>query len=166
VIYCYVADEHWNAGLGHRTRFEALAEAVAELGDRLQRSDDPGCHHCKLDDAGNLLLPNPDRITRDPIGWEVLDGLRYALLRPQFAKERPKALRPDWWPTVACTPSTRALEAICLGFRVELLSPRNAGEYRLWKKLLEVDSAESLFWMVDGGGALRCADLLTSHRLP
>lgn len=159
-IYCYVADAHWNTGLGHRTRFEALADAVKRKGVRVIRIGDGDVRQgmpweCELDDGGNLTVK-----ASIPGGWDVLDGLVYALLRPQFAKNRPPSPLPDWWPVVTCPPSTRALEAACLGFRIILTEPRNDGEYQLYQKLLAAQSDPGLFNAVDGLGADRCADLL------
>lgn len=163
MIYCYVADEHWNTGLGHRTRFEALREACALKGLKVERVSKPivvvateddfthmrGGVPCSLDAGGNLVIRQRPE-----------DALAFALLRPQFAKHRPPAPLPDWWPVVTCPPSTRALEAACLGFRVILTEPRNDGEYRLYQKLLQAQSDPGLFNAIDGLGADRCADLL------
>lgn len=155
-IYCYVADAHWNTGLGHRTRFEALRVACERKGVILRQTGDPyTAEPCSIDAAGNLAIR-----ASIPGGWDVLDGLVYALLRPQFARNRPPAPRPDWWPVVTCPPSTRALEAACLGFRVILTEPRNDGEYKLYQKLLAAQADPGLFNAVDGLGADRCADLL------
>lgn len=160
MISCYVADEHWTTGLGHRTRFEALAEAVGRKGQNLQRvsaTSDGGVVQCALEAGGHFTLPSR---RSDGGGWDVFDGLAHALLRPQFARHRPPAPLPDWWPTVTTPPSTRALEAACLGFRVILTEPRNDGEYRLYQKLLDAQRSPGLFDAIDGQGADRCADLL------
>jgi len=153
MIYCYVADEHWNAGLGHRMRFEALESALSLKGHQIRRIS-TGASQCELDAGGNLV------IRHEAGGKATLDDLSQVLLRPQFAKNRPPAPRPDWWPVVTTPSSTRALEAACLGFRVILTEPRNDGEYRLYQKLLAAQAHPGLFDAIDGLGADRCADLL------
>lgn len=158
VITCYVADEYWNAGLGHRMRFEALEAVLTVKGGYQLKRVGQGTTHCELDAGGNLVIAHGDTGQR-----VVLDDLRYALLRPQFARNRPPAPLDHWWPTVTCPPSTRALEAACLGFRVILTEPRNDGEYRLYQRLLDAQRSPGLFDAIDGQGADRCADLLIQN---